>query len=119
MKEADPGHSYELDSYDGGVPKSLVFMKRKGPKYPGNTDSYSGTNCQEVLRALIARVKYLDCQISCPENQIILNSLRDSINAFEIRAAKRHRRDLNLTKEFIEDEEHCSICGHISCLGHK
>jgi hypothetical protein len=52
----DPGHEYELASLDGEKAVRLTFVKRIGARYPGNKGpSYSGTNCQEVLRVLIDR----------------------------------------------------------------
>lgn len=117
MRCIDPGHSYFLTVYDAGSDASqgLVFMKREGPGYPFNVGHYAGTNCQEVIRTLIDRVKYLDRQISCPENAIILAGLRSALIAFELRAARRHKRaptDLPLE---VESMPTCPTCGHIGC----
>jgi hypothetical protein len=116
MKVVDPGHSYLLDSYDGGDPQALRFMKRIGENYPHNVaPPYPGTNCQEVLRALIDRVEYLDWQIPHPQNEVILGGLRDALTAFEVRAAERHGRELILVTT-IEHEPSCPACGHINCV---
>jgi hypothetical protein len=118
MKVIDPGHAYTMHSYDGTFPQSITFMKRKGEGYPGNYDSHPGTNCQEVLRVLIDRVKYLDEQIPSEYNISIIDHLRMALWQFELRAATRHglrvpknmRRILN-----VEDVPSCKTCGHIYC----
>ncbi len=121
MKVIDPGHEYLLDSYDGGEPVPLVFMKREGEGYPFNVGHHPGTNCQEVLRVLIDRVKYLQKQIPCDENHGLLTHLRGALFCLEYRAARRHGRLLHLPSENppeIEDYPTCSGCGHIGCEGH-
>jgi hypothetical protein len=119
MRVIDPGHHYELDVFDGdatGYRSLLRFMKRVGHGYPHNTEpTYPGTNCQEVIRALIDRVKYLHMQIPHPKNGAILDGLRAALVAFEERAAERHGRELVLTKT-IEHEISCQACGHIGCI---
>lgn len=118
MKILDPGHCYNLDTFDGNEEQNLIFMHRVGPGFPGNQgESYSGTNCQEVLRVLIDRVKYLNVQVPCIENGIILVSLRDALLQFEIRAARRHKRILPELPREIEEVTSCKQCGHIYC-GH-
>ncbi len=117
MRVIEPGHLYELDVFDNrtGYRSFLRFMKRVGAGYPHNVEPpYSGTNCQEVIRALIDRVKYLHMQIPHPQNGVILGALRDALTAFEVRAAERHGRELALTKT-IEIETSCPHCGHIGC----
>lgn len=123
MKVIDPGHMYELDNLDAGPanPTSrLKFVKREGDKYPGNVGHYAGTNIQEVLRALIDRVKYLDGQEPCMENSEIIFYLRESIARLEERAAKRHGRTLAMRPCGlfpIEVMPTCPKCGHIECEG--
>lgn len=123
MKVLDPGHRYQLASLDKKWwhfwkrPITLRFVKREGPGYPGNVGHYPGTNLQEVLRALIDRVYYLDGQISCEENDLILWHLRCSLQGLEDRAARRHGRDLDNFTGWIEFEPTCSLCGHIGCKG--
>jgi hypothetical protein len=124
VKILDPGHRYWLDMLDiegdqrHGT-EMLTFVKRQGPKYPGNLGSYPGTNCQEVLRALIDRVKHLDKQVADEHNAPILQNLREALWLFESRAAKRYGRPFPPLAEFdsIEDEKPCSQCAHIRCDG--
>ena len=118
MKTIDPGHEYLLDSYDDGEPVRLVFVKREGEGYPFNTGHHPGTNCQEVIRALIERVKYLQSQIPSVWNENVLLLLRQSLNQFESRAADRHRRVLPpFAFDEIEMQPTCPGCGHIGCEG--
>ena len=116
MIEVDPGHEYLLDSYDGGEPVRITFVKREGEGYPFNVGHHPGANCQEVIRALIARVQYLQQQIPCPENSVVIQKLRDALWQFEIRAAQRHERMLpNFPLSEIELQPTCKRCGHIGC----
>lgn len=123
MKEVDLGHEYLLDSYDGGKPIRLVFVKREGEGYPFNVGHHPGTNCQEVIRALIARVKYLQQQVPCEENERVIADLRSCLWAFEQRAAKRHGRAsvLPWQEQYqsvpVEEQPTCANCGHIGCAG--
>lgn len=125
----DPGHKYHPLSYDpeGKEPAKLAdkidFFKKIGEGFPGNEGFPSwGTNCQELLRILIDRVKYLDNQIECRENKQILYAIRLALYFFEVRAAKRKNKtadflniepQLGLSLSNIENVPHCNICGHI------
>jgi len=135
MKIVDPGHTYELEWLDGkpfpgtyyvdGVltytnPSRLTFVKREGAKYPGNAGSYPGTNMQEVLRALIDRIKYLDAQIRHDYNAFVLQNLRSSLFWLERRAAElKGIRNWPSTSDFDRMEElpFCKTCGHTFCKG--
>jgi hypothetical protein len=120
MRAIDAGHEYELESYDGTQPNRLVFMKREGEGYPFNVGHHAGTNCQEVLRALIDRVKYLQKQIPCDENLGLLTHLRGALFCLEYRAARRHGRVLHIPSESaleVEDYAVHRLCGHIQCDG--
>lgn len=108
MIEVDKGHTFYLQVFDypGDAHSSLIFMKRKGDKYPGNKDSYPGTNSQEVIRALIARIKYVDNQIQDSRNQVVIWHLRECLYLMEERAAERHNLDIEtLTKDQMENIE--------------
>jgi hypothetical protein len=93
MDILDPGHDYEINNYDGSGKQRITFLKREGEGYPGNIGHYPGTNCQEVLRVLIDRIEYLDNQIPCNENKLILDNLKSAYWQFEKRAAERHRKE--------------------------
>lgn len=120
MKIIDAGHEYMLETLDGnGAPMALVFVKREGDKFPFNRGHHSGTNVQEVLRALIDRTEYLNRQVPCAETEAAAYCLRTALLLYEIRAARRHGRhlDLTLTQELCCLPT-CKTCGHIGCEGH-
>ena len=91
MIEVDPGHIYGCHQLDGRGYQLIRFVKREGPGYPGNVGKYSGTNIQELLRAIIARLKYLQRQGPHFANVLVIAALRLSLNLLEYRAARRHR----------------------------
>lgn len=120
MQVKDAGHRYLVDSYDGGEPLQIQFMKREGPGYPGNVGHYPGTNCQELIRVLIDRIEYLDKQIHDDSNHACLKKLRECLWLFEDRAARRHNIDQFdfFPSERLEELPTCPTCGHIVCHGH-
>ena len=113
----DPGHCYEMQAYDGeGFSDSrfITFMKRLGPNYPGNSGvANAGTNCQEVLRILIDRCKYLNNQIPCEETTLVIAHLREALLLFEIRAARIKGHTYIHDGSPIESKVPCKTCGHI------
>lgn len=126
MKVLDPGHSYKLNWLDGTAPQSfhdewaipadvLTFVKREGEKYPGNNGHHPGTNIQEVCRALIDRLKYIDNQIHDDRNTMAIIKLQHVIWLLEDRAAERHHRGFDISFENIETFPTCTKCGHIGC----
>lgn len=121
MRIIDPGHAYALDYLD--VPEGdktgqlLVFVKRIGEKYPGNTFGHAGTTIQEVLRALIDRIKYVQNQIPCAQNESAVACLRQAMWELETRAAIRHGRFPLQTWFEIELRPTCPKCFHIGCGG--
>ncbi len=124
MRTLDPGHRYWLEMLDVEGDKRqgtemLTFVKRQGPRYPGNLSHYPGTNCQEVIRALIDRVTFLNNQIPDPRNRPIIQHLREALWLFESRAAERYGRVLPSLHdlEAIEQEPTCPGCSHIRCNG--
>lgn len=118
MKTLDPGHRYLVDSYDGGKPFEITFMKREGKGYPGNVGHHSGTNCQELLRVLIDRIMYLNRQIAHKNNVASLRKLREVLWLFEDRAAERHGVGFDYYPAEIDTVPHCIVCGHVVCKGH-
>ena len=118
MKVIEPGHMYEVSIFDGpqNYWNKIRFFKRVGEGYPGNElPPHDGTNCQEILRVLINRVKYLNKQIPCGENSMIISLLRMCLYLFEQRAARRHGRELVSPVQLIENMPFCETCGHIEC----
>jgi hypothetical protein len=115
MKILDAGHIYSLDNYDGnpGDKQPLIFMKRYGDNFPFNNNSFSGTNCQEVLRVLIDRCEYLYKQKPCLETESIIGLLKTSLLLFESRAARLHGLSIDLDNNTLNNT--CKICGHVTC----
>jgi len=115
MKITDAGHCYIAEGLDGGEPQRIRFVKREGDNFPFNDGSYGGTNCQEILRILIDRCEFLYKQKPCAETECIIANLRSALLLFELRAARRHDRQLELvsTDQLMSDT--CKICGHIGC----
>ncbi len=119
MRVIDPGHAYAVDIYNpDGTPSITfdidVFVKKIGPNFPGNMGKpLYGTNCQERLRVIIDRVKYLNEQDPCDENEIIISYLRQVLILFEIRAARLKGKKLPFNLVAVENIEPCKTCGHI------
>lgn len=121
MKELDPGHRYSVNNYppqkDEGFPiyqQILQFVKKIGEKFPGNSGTeVSGTNCQEIIRVVIFRSKYLYNQKPCEETLEIINLGRQQLILFENRALRE--KGLNPISWPLEIENllPCRICGHI------
>ncbi len=118
MKILDAGHAYLLDCLDGGEPVVLTFVKREGDNFPFNVGHHPGTNVQEVLRALIDRTEYLNRQKPCAETEAAASNLRAALLLFEVRAARRHGRELDLqsTQELMNAAT-CPRCKHVGCSG--
>lgn len=125
MITEDPGHSYILDELDGisGL-NHLLFVKRDYPpeKYPGNIGHHPGTTIQEVMRAIIARLKYVNQQIPSAFDEIAIEHARSIIICLEKRNAFKKGRTLDLNillSDNIEDIYVCRNCGHIICEEHE
>lgn len=126
MRVIDPGHYYVLDSLDTGAADisrndvALYFVKRTGDGYPGNGEtSYSGPICQEVIRALLDRVIYLNGQRNHFANGYVIGHLRSALRWLEARAAEERQDagaiDLVFAHEEPESIPACASCGHVFC----
>ena len=123
MRVLDPGHRFELAHLDGSGVSILQFVKRIGEKFPGNAPpGHEGTTTQEVLRALIDRIKYVDRQIPHPSNEQAYRHLVEALRWLEMRAAERRSDEAAWQRIFVmvkpELEPTCITCGHIECLAH-
>lgn len=117
MRVVTPGHYYMLAQIDGNREEPLVFVQRVGKGYPGNESAYAGTNCQEVCRALINRLQYLNGQIPDDRNDEAIEHIRSVIRLLEYRAAERHHRPMPNMSGPVELLSTCDKCGHIGCEG--
>lgn len=97
-----------------GAGQILTFVKRMGPRYPGNTTKHHGTTTQEVLRALIERTDYVNNQEPCAETEAVAGLLRSALYLLEVRAARK--RGVNImfpTLAKFEQEPVSPKDGHI------
>lgn len=116
MRIVDAGHHYLINGFDGGKPQDIIFMKREGDNFPFNDGSNGGTNCQEVIRVLIDRTRYLNNQKPCAETEAALHALEAALMFYEMRAARLHGRSLNLrSPSDLVWMPPCKDCGHIGC----
>lgn len=124
MRSIEPGHIYMIEIYDRpeGITQAemdLPFLKRVGPRYPGNQEPpHMGTNCQELIRVLIDRTEYLNGQEEDWRNVSALQSLRYTLMCFESRAAERAGRPFPVLISQIEKYPTCPDCGHIRLLNY-
>lgn len=119
MKIINPGHVFELDHLDGPNKSLLTFVKRVGPEYPHNYAAHEGTTTQEVLRALIARMKYVDMQLHAEENDTTLFLLRWALWLQEKRAHRLRGEDFLADVTDIEFAPTCPVCLHVQCTKHE
>lgn len=84
MKAIDEGHLYQLDDLRGGPAKNLSFYK--DDKINGS--HRDGCSLQEVLRACIDRVHFLNKQKPASENGEIVMHMRHALRLLESRAAR-------------------------------
>lgn len=117
MRVIEAGHIYALQSLDGGDVEILRFVKREGEGYPGNIGTHPGTIIQEVLRACLDRLRYVENQIHSDYNAFATAKLEDAIFYLEKRAAGRHGRRLHTGPARIDSLPTCKGCGHIECPG--
>lgn len=77
------GHIYALRNLDGTGEQTLRFVNR------GHNEDEKGTTNQEVLRALINRIEFLDNELSWESNKRILKHLRIALVLHESRHLER------------------------------
>lgn len=86
MKVIDPGHTYELQGNKGTATMLLQFYM--DPERHGGR-MQAGTTNQEVARALIDRLQYLERETPWGGDFHMIDNLRDLIVMHEVRAASR------------------------------
>lgn len=116
MKILDPGHSFELDSYDGDAVQRLDFVKREGSGYPENIGRRPGTTMQEVIRAILNRANYVNKQTPCLETEGVIQCQQQSILLLETRAKRVKGKFLTVPSiEELLEYSTCKTCGHVCC----
>lgn len=105
MKVVKPGHVYDLDNLHGNSSTRLQFYM--DPELHDG-ESRAGPNCQEVIRALIDRVNYLDSEKPWEGNEAIVMHLRSALALFESRAILRkiERGELDIENVMLGKDGH-------------
>jgi hypothetical protein len=104
MEVIDEGHTYRLDNLKNKEKTIIQFYKD-----PKLNDGYeqNGPSCQEYLRAIIDRVKFLDNQKYWEGNAEIIDYLRKAIALFEARALLRKvEKGLEVEKLAVDSDGH-------------
>lgn len=124
MIEVEPGHRYDLQVLDHrelhtreSAVVRLAFVKRTGLKYPGNENEHPGTTLQEVLRACVARLIYVNNQLPNEHTHLARLNIEGAIFELESRAAELAKRDAGFSIHEAVYGTTCSKCGHIQCKG--
>lgn len=91
--EADPGHLYNLPNVQSGVQQLAFIKKEKGDVV---TD---GTTTEQVLTALIMRLKYLNAAVSSDFNHTAIDHLECALGALENRTKDRENRQVEGTNQ--------------------
>jgi hypothetical protein len=86
VRVIDPGHTYELDNLREPGTSELRFFKDPGLH---DGEHQAGPSIQEVLRACIDRVQYLDKEKHWHGNTAIIAHLRMALVLFESRNLER------------------------------
>ena len=102
MKTIVAGHEYELDNIRDDGCQKLNFRNIN------NGADAVGTSNQEVVRALIDRVKFLDNQVHWHGTELILQHLRMVIALHE----SRHLERMAQKKEYDPEEIEINNRGH-------
>lgn len=91
MKIEIEGHSYSVKNHLGDVSHIDFYLDSSIDKEPNTSfvKDRNGTTCQELIRVLIDRVKFLDNQKPSKYNEEILKNLRLALSGFEFRALTR------------------------------
>lgn len=85
MRAIVPGHRYALKQLDGISEETLQFVQRQPHHTP-----HPGTINQEVIRALIDRIKLLETERHWADNAMMITYLRTCITIHEERAFYYH-----------------------------
>lgn len=100
MKVLTPGHLYSLDNFEGG--QHLLQFIHKEPVNPGSTELKTidnGTTNEEVLRALLDRMRFLQKAFPCVENQNTITCLSEALYWLDKRTSDRLKRGVEGKQE--------------------
>lgn len=96
----EPGHVYdafdtELSEEPGHINKTRIVFMRKEPRQAGDSEmevTLEGTTTEAVLGILIDRVQYLQEQVPCDENKVVLQGLFKARDWLDKRTKNRQAR---------------------------
>jgi hypothetical protein len=93
-----PGHTYTLDSFEGGEPQTLQFI-HKELNHPTEGGAQGilhtvadGTTNEDVLAVLIDRMQFLQRAFPCRENALVITKLEEGLMWLNKRTADREAR---------------------------
>lgn len=97
MNILTPGHTYELDNFEGG--KQLLHFIHKEPvekpATPGELRTLNnGTTNEELLAVLTDRLNFLQAKFPCRENAIAITHIETALLWLNKRTADRKARDV-------------------------
>lgn len=113
MKIIEPGHIYDVENVDGPGTQRITFVRRRSHdgRLLRDASRHAGILCQELLRVVIDRTRYLNDEDPCHEDVEIINALRGALRSFEARAARRTIEKMPMP----ELADACPICHHLLC----
>lgn len=99
MKVLEAGHTYELSNFENkdAAGQTLQFI-HKEPIADGSTEFKTvadGTTNEELLEVLIHRLGFLQKQLPCRENAIVITKLEESLMWLNKRTADRQKRNVD------------------------
>lgn len=99
MRKIDKGHKYELKN--STEPHQILTFIKKTPIPDSDKLElvYDGTTNEEVLKALIDRIEYLNSVVASRENQYIITLLKKALMWSEKRTHDRKKRKVLGTRK--------------------
>ncbi len=97
MNILDPGHCYKLDLFDDSTEGiQLQFIKKEEVDGELKT-TVNGTTNEEVIKALVDRLRFLQKRLASRENAIVITKLEEALMWLEKRTADRKERGVEGT----------------------
>lgn len=99
MKVLTQGHKYELENFENksapGQTIQFIEKEQDPSAEPGTLKTVNdGTTNEEILAALIDRMKSLQAKFPCRENAIVTTKLEESLMWLEKRTSDRKARNV-------------------------
>jgi hypothetical protein len=94
MKILAPGHKYELENVGGEGVQQIQFIE----KVKSGDDLkivQNGTTTEEVISILIDRIKFLQVQLPCDENEVVISNLEGALTELQKRTEDRQARKVD------------------------